>query len=213
MNHRCHLRPAFQSFGCIQFASKKQNMDVVVAAYKESLAWLQDLPVSFRVFVYLKDAERLAQVQKEAPRAIVQVLPNVGRESHTYLHHIVTQYESLAPYTFFFQGNPWDHVRKDQVEDAIQDVDTDFLPLGGVGDCDGNGFPHHYQGIPVGKVHKELFGEERDSFRFVAGAQFRVSSSHIHKLPKETYQFLLDKHQSIELLPWCMERFWLKMFA
>ena len=31
-------------------------------------------------------------------------LPNVGRESHTYLTHIVTQYDDLSDYTIFFQG-------------------------------------------------------------------------------------------------------------
>jgi len=31
-------------------------------------------------------------------------LPNVGRESHTYLHHVVSRYESLANWTVFSQA-------------------------------------------------------------------------------------------------------------
>merc|ERR1719248_86361 len=41
------------------------------------------------------------------PVATVQQLPNVGRESHTYLHHIVDNYENLANWTVFTQaGEP-----------------------------------------------------------------------------------------------------------
>ncbi len=31
-------------------------------------------------------------------------LPNVGRETHTYLHHIVSRYDSLADWTVFSQA-------------------------------------------------------------------------------------------------------------
>jgi len=34
----------------------------------------------------------------------VHQLPNVGRESHTYLHHIVEHYDSLASWTVFSQA-------------------------------------------------------------------------------------------------------------
>ena len=34
-------------------------------------------------------------------------LPNVGREGHTYLHHIVNEYNNLADRTLFLQGNPY----------------------------------------------------------------------------------------------------------
>ena len=32
-------------------------------------------------------------------------LPNIGRESHTYLHHIVSRYDTLADVTLFLQGS------------------------------------------------------------------------------------------------------------
>ena len=32
-------------------------------------------------------------------------LENVGRESHTYLHHIVEHYDELAPWTIFTQAS------------------------------------------------------------------------------------------------------------
>jgi hypothetical protein len=39
----------------------------------------------------------------------VQRLPNVGRESHTYLHHIITNYESLPELLLFLPGNSLTH--------------------------------------------------------------------------------------------------------
>ena len=36
-------------------------------------------------------------------------LPNVGRESHTYLHHIVANYDHLASVTVFTQGSISEH--------------------------------------------------------------------------------------------------------
>lgn len=36
-------------------------------------------------------------------------LPNIGRESHTYLYHIITNYDNLADKTLFMQGRVNDH--------------------------------------------------------------------------------------------------------
>jgi hypothetical protein len=36
-------------------------------------------------------------------------LPNIGRESHTYLYHIINNYDNLADKTIFFQGKIDDH--------------------------------------------------------------------------------------------------------
>lgn len=38
-------------------------------------------------------------------------LPNVGREGHAYLFHIINNYHNLADITFFLQGRIEDHTR------------------------------------------------------------------------------------------------------
>ena len=40
-----------------------------------------------------------------------EILPNVGRESHTYLYHIITNYHCLADVTLFLQGEVRSHMR------------------------------------------------------------------------------------------------------
>ena len=76
------------------------NLELVVARHRENLNWLRRVPKKFRVTIYDKGGHHDAK----------HPLPNVGREAHTYLHHIVTRYDDLAELTVFAQGKPFDHV-------------------------------------------------------------------------------------------------------
>jgi hypothetical protein len=85
---------------------------LVVAHYGEyDLAWMQGLteaaPHAWREFVYHKGPP-----DRCAPDW--HPLPNVGRESHTYLHHIIAHYDDIASSppgttTFFCQAGLADH--------------------------------------------------------------------------------------------------------
>lgn len=88
---------------------KKIKVNIVVAHYKENLDWLEKIN-DYRVkniFVYTK-GENIPNVKND--KAIVSKLNNVGRESHTYLHHCVSQYDSMknspSDFVFFLQGSP-----------------------------------------------------------------------------------------------------------
>jgi hypothetical protein len=74
-----------------------KDFEIVVAHYSEDLDWL--LPVANDATIYGKG---------EAPQSTnfspAINLPNIGRESHTYLHHIVENYDSLARISMFLQG-------------------------------------------------------------------------------------------------------------
>ncbi|XPS79551.1 hypothetical protein M3J09_011532 [Ascochyta lentis] len=73
--------------------------EFVIAHHNEDLSWLSE--VSNDVTVYWKGLPPTGQSQwKETHQ-----LTNIGRESHTYLHHIVTHYEILAEVTLFSQGD------------------------------------------------------------------------------------------------------------
>jgi hypothetical protein len=86
------------------------KFDVVIAHYRESLSWIRSLkhPSIRRVFVYTKGpvVADLSDVTVEH-----SYLPNVGRESHTYLWHCVHNFRriesgDMADFTFFVQGSP-----------------------------------------------------------------------------------------------------------
>jgi len=75
------------------------KVEVVVARFREDPSWTSKYAspnVSFTI--YNKGPALIEQV-----RAVP--LPNVGRESHTYLWHIVQNYDKLAPWTVFTQGS------------------------------------------------------------------------------------------------------------
>lgn len=79
------------------------SVDIVTSVCREpSLAFVQDAAARFeskgftvRRFVYCKCGER--------PECTAE-LRNVGREAHTFLTHIATNFDQLADYTFFSNG-------------------------------------------------------------------------------------------------------------
>ena len=81
--------------------------DVVIAHYKERLSsWVHLLPEA-NVIVYTKGKPEKFQPHPKVNEVIP--LPIVGRESHTYLTHIVKNYPLFPAVTLFLQGNPRRH--------------------------------------------------------------------------------------------------------
>jgi Protein of unknown function (DUF3431) len=71
-------------------------MDIVVARYKESVAWLA--PLAKHVKLYNKGGTPV-----DISCNVVD-LPNVGRESHSYLKYILDNYDRLPQVVVFTQG-------------------------------------------------------------------------------------------------------------
>lgn len=86
------------------------KFDIVIAHYRENLNWIKGLkhPSIRRVFVYTKGPV-FDDLSSEAVSH--SYLPNVGRESHTYLWHSVHNFRDISDgkmgdFTFFVQGSP-----------------------------------------------------------------------------------------------------------
>jgi hypothetical protein len=81
--------------------------EIVVAHFNEDLSWIHALPATVEgVTVYWKGNIPLGL----SGRVNLVPLPNVGHEEHSFLHHIVTRYDSLADQTLFTQGRWDDHL-------------------------------------------------------------------------------------------------------
>eukprot|EP00887_Chlorella_sp_A99_P000992 scaffold5.g992.t1 len=83
------------------------SVELVVAHHSEQLEWVsQALATSFppgtRVSVYSKGP---APPPAPGPNWAVHHLPNVGREAHTFLHHLTARYENLSDITLFLIGS------------------------------------------------------------------------------------------------------------
>ena len=82
--------------------------EIVIARYCEELEWITRIPAGFSVTVYNKGPEIisppvLARVNR------LETLPNNGRESDTFLRHILGQRPLATDYTVFLQGDPFEH--------------------------------------------------------------------------------------------------------
>lgn len=81
---------------------------VVIARYSEDLQWIKLIPKDFEVFVYNKGQPISSpDVLSRADHVIER--PNVGRESETYLHHMLEHVKNGDGYTVFSQAEPFSH--------------------------------------------------------------------------------------------------------
>lgn len=185
-------------------------VELVVARYKENIEWLNQIQLDINhIYIYNKFFDTNHS------------LPNLGREGHTYLHHIIKNYDNLADYTIFCQGDPVFH-QKDfiqQVNSFIKTPSASILYLGPLlqESTLSISAPPHVLGLPIYYFLNLLFGiksNKNTKIRFYAGAQFIVHKSTITNRPKEFYQFLI-KFLSYEIDPiegYIIERLWPYIF-
>ncbi len=79
------------------------SVNIIVSRYNEKLAWTTKAPYNkYKYTVYNKGPND--DFEKKNVSKVLQ-LPNVGRESHTYLQHIVNNYDNLADINVFLPGS------------------------------------------------------------------------------------------------------------
>lgn len=183
----------------------RDNVKVIIARYHEDISWVDELGYDYIVY----DKSGMA-----ADNSIE--LENIGRESHTYLTHIVRDYHALAPVNVFVQGNPFDHIDDrnrgsvEMLRKMIEDVAEKGVPFKGFAwfklKCDRLGRPHDLckpenegrwagcgKDIPLGEVFEKLFDASFPSqlvVRAPAGL-FAVTGDRIRTRPKAFYEYAL----------------------
>ena len=91
-------------------STQSTGIELVVSRFQEDLRWLRRVPASIGIQIYNKGADDpIPPSLRDRRNVNLLSLPNVGLEAHTYLTHLVTRYDSLAPITVFCQGHPFDH--------------------------------------------------------------------------------------------------------
>lgn len=207
--------------------------ELVVARYTENLNWLHNLPAhktpagwstGLTITVYDKSPDGSG-----GPRAIR--LPNIGREAHTYLHHIVERYDSLADWTIFCQGKPFDHafdfkktLRQYSEPTTLADLTgPPFRWLGHLIDTDDNAGNRLFRpwsknengrGLDLLGFHRALFGTDGpERYTFVLGAQFAIHRDAIRRQPLDFYRNALDVSVTFPDAAHCFERSWDRVFG
>lgn len=83
-------------------------MDLVIARYSEKVDWLLEVPENINIILYNKGEDDIpGRVQKRLDRLVK--LRNFGRESETYLHHMLHADLPSGGSTIFCQGDPFSH--------------------------------------------------------------------------------------------------------
>ena len=164
------------------------NFCIVVARYNECLEWTKQF---LNKIIYNKGTSLTYDFNQI-------LLDNVGREGHTYYKHIYDNYDNLADYTIFLQGNPLDHSPNIisnlnyYINNKDLSIDFEFLSEK-ILNCNLNGCSNHH-GLPLIETYEKLFDERKENmeFKFGAGAQFIVSKKKILQRPKEFYLKIIE---------------------
>jgi hypothetical protein len=83
---------------------------IVIARYNENIDWLKSINTNlYDIFIYNKGNDNISIDNSNCK---IIKLDNTGRESHTYLYHIINNFDNLPEKIVFTQAHPFDHVRK-----------------------------------------------------------------------------------------------------
>jgi hypothetical protein len=181
------------------------SIRIVVSRYNENLNWLNRKCKTCEITVYNKGHTELNLFNSIN-------LPNVGRESHTYLYHIIDNYDKLEDLTIFCQGSTNTHHLKKYCFEQIINNPNDTMFFGMPGD---NMKDYQFQKIenihissssenrnlsrhelkpceitPYGKWREHVIGKRHSGFITRYGT-FCVHKRHILQYPKSTYEELI----------------------
>ena len=193
-----------------------QKFELVVAHYNEDLAWLRRVPPEFRITIYHKGEHATLGVR----------LPNIGREAHTYLHHLAERRNNLADVTLFVQGHPFDHspdlhARLRALAKEHEKI-ADFWWLGFLADTDDCRGRRLFvpwskntarEELDLERFHRLLFKKPGAAkYRFFVGAQFAVTRNAVHRRRADFYKTARELAVDFPLAPHCFERCWDRVF-
>ena len=173
---------------------------VVVARFREDVGWLARLPPRTGYHVIQK-----AELSPSLPSDAQTLAPNVGRESHSFLTHLIRLVREhtdgrarLPALVVCAQGDPFDHnpAFLDDVATLVTLAAADRAPLwtplslwqGGerLVYCDQSGAPHQSLLLPIARTWRVLFGAARAPplwLGFTPGANFAVTREALLRCP------------------------------
>ena len=182
--------------------------ELVIARYQENLDWVRNIASVDSVTVYNKHFK-------------FNGLPNLGRESHAYLYHIINRYDTLSEYTIFSQGDPvfhdHDFIQKiNNIDTLIQSTKKTgiyFFAAESTEPINGLKRKEHPLGLPTYYFLDLLFGLKMNSvvsITYNCSAQFIVKKDNILARPKEFYEFLISfvSHEKDPIEGYVFERIW-----
>jgi hypothetical protein len=158
---------------------------IVIAKYKEDVSWVNELKSPY--IVYNKNTEDNHLYENN--------LENIGREGHTFMYHIVQNYNNLNEYTAFVQGNPFDHCPV--FIKAINEFKGDFQLIA-LGSATTYGSQVDEAGKQIIDFAKLIGFELKFPVLEVSGGQILLHKDVITSQPVEFYQRIIDSLEDPE---------------
>lgn len=161
--------------------------ELIIAVYNEDISWINNINSVDKIIVYNKGDR---DIFSNIPNIEVIKLPNVGREAHTFVYHIVENYEKLADHTIFLQGDPFYHsyLTPETINEHLANhTYKDIREPAFNGD-----FVHDWTGLCKGIYSKYLEGAAPEIY-FSPGAQWIVPQKCIKHKSIGLYKDLLSE--------------------
>jgi hypothetical protein len=196
------------------------QIEIVIARYNENLEWMKEKPFLGHSYIVYNKGPNEDFYKSDDLKAVVS-LENVGREGHTYLYHIIHNYDSLSEITVFLPGSvemPHKYNRsKDLLKyikkrntsalacasgfgapgDSVYDMFKDFQIDDYLSSNENNKKVNADSSMkkseirPFGKWYKATFGQDAQSNCFTMNGILAISKEDILKNPKSHYETLI----------------------
>jgi hypothetical protein len=100
----------------------KKTIEIIISRYNENLEWLQNEP--YNKYSYIVYNKGINSDYYKSNNFIKEIkLPNVGRESHSYLYHIINNYNDLKDINIFLLGSNNDPIKKKESDKLIKMIE------------------------------------------------------------------------------------------
>jgi hypothetical protein len=123
------------------------NVYIVVSRFNEKLEWMLEYPFSnFEYIVYNKGEND--NFEKKYVKKIINI-PNVGREGHTYLYHIINHYNNLPNILIFLPGSVDSLNKIDKAKNILLNIiNSNYLNAYFIG-SNVNNIYKHFKGFKI----------------------------------------------------------------
>ena len=84
------------------------SASLIIAQYDEDVSWINKIQYEYitKIYLYTKNSNNIKPIIHSHIPIHRTHLPNIGRETHTFLHHIINNYHSLSEINIFVQAIP-----------------------------------------------------------------------------------------------------------
>lgn len=215
--------------------------DMVIARYKENLSWLDRYhKYGFRDIIVYNKGKNDGICKLNSITCKQHHLPNHGRCDHTYLYHIIHNYDNLADVTIFTKGSSNNYQERKKLlftiskvfetknsvfSAAKMDTPVHISAAGFTLDAHKSKYHENHNTDPKNNITKPADIRPFDKwylhhfpdisiYNIVFTGVFAVSKEHIHHRPIEFYKELLKQlegHSNPEVGHY-IERSWIAIF-